>query len=99
MAIIEVKYFNTFLIKKIKDIVTASTQPTAPFANVPGGFTPVAADDWYIEESRIRGGYNNTSVDIGVKDYLVSEEDVQQRRGNTLIYSGIRSEEKTSELK
>ena len=53
---------------------------------------PMIADvdyDWYIEESRIRGGYNNTSVDFGVKAYLVSEEDVQQRRGNTLIYSGI----------
>lgn len=89
MAIIEVKYFNTFLIKKIKDIVTASTQPTAPFANVPGGFTPVAADDWYIEESRIRGGFNNTTVDFGVKAYLDEENTKQQHRFNTLIYSGV----------
>ncbi len=95
MAIIEVKYFNTFLIKKIKDIVTASPQPIAPYAtgtatgNVPGSYTPVAADDWYVEESRIRGGYNNTTVDFGVKAYLDEENTKQQHRFNTLIYSGI----------
>ena len=27
-------------------------------------------EDWYIEESRIRGGYNNTSTDYGVKAYI-----------------------------
>lgn len=95
MAIVEVKYFNTFLIKKIKDIVTASPQPIAPYAtgtatgNVPGSYTPVAADDWYVEESRIRGGYNNTTVDFGVKAYLDEENTKQQHRFNTLIYSGI----------
>ena len=95
MAIVEVKYFNTFLIKKIKDIVTASPQPIAPYAtgtatgSVPGSYTPVAADDWYVEESRIRGGYNNTTVDFGVKAYLDEENTKQQHRFNTLIYSGI----------
>ena len=89
MAIIEVKYFNTFLIKKIKNIVDQAVKPTAPFANVPGGYTPSAANDWYIEESRIRGGYNNTTVDFGVKAYLDEENTKQQHRFNTLIYSGI----------
>ncbi len=89
MAIIEVKYFNTFLIKKIKNIVDQAVKPTAPFANVPGGYTPNAATDWYIEESRIRGGYNNTTVDFGVKAYLDEENTKQQNRFNTLIYSGI----------
>ena len=45
--------------------------------------------DWYIEESRIRGGYNNTSTDYGVKAYIVEEQDAQTRRSNSLIYSGI----------
>jgi hypothetical protein len=45
--------------------------------------------DWMIEESRIRGGYNNTTVDFGVKAYVASDNDVQQRRSNTLIYSGL----------
>ena len=33
--------------------------------------------DWFIEESRIRGGYNNTSVDFGVKAYI-EEENVKK---------------------
>ena len=45
--------------------------------------------DWYIEETRIRGGYNNTSVDFGVKAYIV--EDFPQRESliSTMIFSGI----------
>jgi len=45
--------------------------------------------DWYIEEARIRGGYNNTTVDFGVKAYAVLETNTQQNRPNSLIYSGI----------
>jgi hypothetical protein len=45
--------------------------------------------NWFIEESRIRGGYNNTQVDYGVKAYIVEDEPDQQHRFNTLIYSGI----------
>ena len=45
--------------------------------------------NWFIEESRIRGGYNNTQVDYGVKAYIVEDEPEQQHRFNTLIYSGI----------
>ena len=54
--------------------------------------TPIVKNntfDWMIEESRIRGGYNNTTVDFGVKAYIASDNDVQQRRSNTLIYSGL----------
>tara|TARA_R110000751_G_scaffold19824_1_gene58875 strand:- start:932 stop:2365 length:1434 start_codon:yes stop_codon:yes gene_type:complete len=45
--------------------------------------------DWYIEESRIRGGYNNTTVDFGAKAYLTEEFPSAQHRFNSLIYSGI----------
>tara|TARA_R110002126_G_scaffold12951_5_gene55507 strand:- start:1299 stop:3002 length:1704 start_codon:yes stop_codon:yes gene_type:complete len=45
--------------------------------------------NWFIEESRIRGGYNNTQTDYGVKAYIVEEEPAQQHRFNSLIYSGI----------
>ena len=96
---IEVKYFNTFLIKKLVNVVNASSQPTAPYSDVPGGNTsvspsipPYAANttyDWYIEEARIRGGYNNTITDLGVKAYLDEPEPLQQSRFNSLIYSGI----------
>tara|TARA_A100001391_G_scaffold165279_1_gene125140 strand:+ start:7081 stop:8616 length:1536 start_codon:yes stop_codon:yes gene_type:complete len=66
--------------------------PNTGITNFPTWETPIIANttyDWYIEESRIRGGYNNTSVDFGVKAYIVEENDSQQRLSNSLIYSGI----------
>ena len=90
MAIIEVKYFNTFLIKKITNVVANNpTTPVAPYENVPAEYVAIPASDWYIEESRIRGGYNNLTVDFGVKAYLDEEKPLQQNRFNSLIYSGI----------
>ena len=99
MAIIEVKYFNTFLIKKLTTVVNANPKPTPPYASLPGGdgevvpvIPPYAATlttDWCVEESRIRGGYNNLTVDFGVKAYLDEENPLQQNRSSSLIYSGI----------
>ena len=43
----------------------------------------------YIEESRIFGGFNNDSAGYGVRAYINEEESIQQRRFNSLIYSGI----------
>ena len=89
-ATLEIKYFNTFWIKKMRSVVeNTPTAPVAPFANVPADFGSSTARDWYIEESRIRGGYNNTTVDFGVKAYLDESDPLQQHRFNTLIYSGI----------
>jgi hypothetical protein len=56
---------------------------------IPQDFDAVDANDWYIEEARIRGGYNNTSVDFGVKAYIVEDTFKQQHRISSLIYSGI----------
>jgi len=86
---IEVKYFNTFLIKKLANLVNAGSQPVVPYANVPRDYTENTTYDWYIEEARIRGGYNNTITDLGVKAYLDEPEPLQQSRFNSLIYSGI----------
>lgn len=47
------------------------------------------AEDWFIEESRIRGGYNNVSTDLGVRAFIVSESANRQNRNSSLIYSGI----------
>jgi hypothetical protein len=44
---------------------------------------------WYVEESRIKGGYNNTATDKGVKAFINEPEPQQQHRFNTLIYSGV----------
>ena len=84
---LEVGYFNSFYMKRLADLPagngeTGSTNYTSPT-------TSVIQEDWYIEESRIRGGYNNTSTDLGVKAYIVEDNDAQQRRKNSLIYSGI----------
>ena len=59
------------------------------FDNIPQAYNGDNDTDWLIEESRIRGGYNNTSVDYGVKAYLVEDEPNQQRRLSSLIHSGI----------
>ena len=96
---LEVGYFNSFYLKRIADIPV----PVGPTAIVPAQMpdttlvpypwvSPSAStleEDWYVEESRIRGGYNNTSTDLGVKAYIVEDNDAQQRRSNSLIYSGI----------
>ena len=59
------------------------------FDNIPGSYEGNTTLDWMIEESRIRGGYNNTSVDLGVKAYLVEDDSVQIHKFSGLIYSGI----------
>ena len=58
------------------------------FDQVPQIYTSNSGD-WFIEEARIRGGYNNTSVDFGVKAYAVDENPAGEVRNNALIYSGI----------
>jgi len=92
-AIIEVKYFNSFLLRKA---MPSSNEPTwNGSTGVPvaiGGFqrdTSEGVGSWVVEEARIRGGYNNTNVDYGVKAYLVEDEPNAVDRGNSLIYSGI----------
>jgi|TARA_R110000824_G_scaffold177895_4_gene357402 hypothetical protein len=90
-ATLELKYFNSFWLKKMKNIVDAAVKPTPPYANIPAAFAVSNgfADDWYIEEARIRGGYNNTIVDLGVKAYLAEQDAVQETRIASLIYSGL----------
>ena len=88
-ATLEVKYFNTFLLKKLETVVDKNPAIDEPYENVPYDYPADITNDWYIEESRIRGGFNNTTVDFGVKAYLDEEDPLQQHRFNTLIYSGI----------
>ena len=67
--------------------------PTYGFPLTPGIAYPGELSNsdlnWYVEESRIRGGYNNTVTDKGVKAYINEPEPQQQHRFNSLIYSGI----------
>ena len=84
---LEVGYFNSFYMKRLADLPYGNAETGATNYTAPP--TTVIEEDWYIEESRIRGGYNNTSTDLGVKAYIVEDNDAQQRRSNSLIYSGI----------
>ena len=84
---LEVGYFNSFYMKRLADLPTGNGETGSTNYTYPT--TSVVQEDWYIEESRIRGGYNNTSTDLGVKAYIVEDNDAQQRRKNSLIYSGI----------
>ncbi len=103
-AQIEVKYFNTFLLKKVSTTGSAAdgkiiyngsfgVPAQAATGGIQGGYPVILGQNnvnsWVIEESRIRGGYNNTSVDLGAKAYLIENEPSGVRRFNTLIYSGI----------
>ena len=60
--------------------------------NAPGGGTVANPSfnkqNYYIEESRIRGGFNNVQTDLGVKAYLNEKNPTQKHRVNALIYSG-----------
>ena len=101
MALIEVKYFNSFTLRKT---ITSNADGIIP-ANynikwfgsrgIPSDIGGYGANpdentlNWAIEESRIRGGYNNTSVSFGAKAYLVEDEPQGTIRGNAMIYSGI----------
>lgn len=73
---------------------TAATQISAavgPFPTSARASGPIVSktEDYYVEEARIRGGYNNLTVDFGVKAYLVEDNPNSQWRFNSLIYSGV----------
>jgi len=77
--------------------VGAATWPSLPWNPVGYPKFPLLASftnasngvSWYIEESRIRGGYNNKQVDFGPKAYLSESEDTELSLSNGLIYSGL----------
>tara|TARA_Y100000592_G_scaffold62597_1_gene97741 strand:+ start:5339 stop:6556 length:1218 start_codon:yes stop_codon:yes gene_type:complete len=50
---------------------------------------PEQSNRIYIEESRIKGGFNEDFVSIGPKAHLVDENYSETRRDNSLIFSGI----------
>jgi hypothetical protein len=97
-ATIEVKYFNSFLLKnqeRTPDTGVIGGVVWNGSFGIPqplGGFQQqvvTANEVWYIEESRIRAGYNNTSTDYGVRAYIVEDNPSQSTRFNSMIYSGI----------
>ncbi len=96
-ALIEVKYFNSFIVKKVVTSGGVATWPGIPwdpcndalcYPSWPGSAVS-GSYQWYIEESRIRGGYNNTETGYGVRAYITEENDDEIVSSNSLTYSGI----------
>lgn len=94
-SIIDIKYFNSFLLKKTVNGVDEKSSwsglPWNPsqYPNFPISIDYGSSYNWYIEESRIRGGFNNTEVDLGVKAYVTEDIDDERFRSNSLMHSGL----------
>jgi hypothetical protein len=91
--ILEVDFYNSYILQENQvSNGFGLTGPGWPGPWYPGplSFASNALQyNWYVEEGRIRGGYNNTSTDLGVRAYLDEEYPLQQNRISTLIYSGV----------
>ena len=72
-ATLEICYFNTFIL--------AGGADETGLKNKPGR--------WHIEESRIKGGFNEKSVDYGVRAHIVDRNHASRIRTNAMIYSGV----------
>ena len=91
---LEVKYFNSFVLAKTVNTLNNPVwrNSVSTDVNLKPATTPRAVLDtrnWYIEEARITGGYNNTTVDFGAKAYIVSDETRAANKASGLIYSGV----------
>ena len=45
--------------------------------------------NWFVEESRIRGGYNNVQTGLSPRAFLASDDNKQEVLANSIIYSGV----------
>ena len=69
----EIGYFNSIFIKGENFALTSN----------------IAGQRYYIEEARIKGGFNETPMDPGVRAYAVNDDYTVINRKNAMIYSGI----------
>lgn len=105
---INVKYFNSFVLKKNINAITSGRAAYAPvfsglpwdpagypsfsasgFASPSGRIANNSVRNWIIEESRLKGGFNETQTGYGVRAYLREDSNEGKVRENALIYSGI----------
>ncbi len=64
------------------------TNYPAASTNIPNQCS-IDETNFYLEEARIEGGFNNVETGYGARAFLDEEEPIQQHRFNALIYSGI----------
>lgn len=81
-ATIEVRYFNSFILRKTVDDENSDRAAYKPDETT-------ESKNWLIEESRIKGGFAETSVDFGVRAFLVAETNTGSIRSSGLIHSGV----------
>lgn len=92
----EIKYFNSFWLKKLQDSGGEAVWAGVPYNDAGQSEWPVYpnaatidSENWYIEECRIKGGFNESFYNQGAKAYINEENIVQQRRSSSLIHSGV----------
>ena len=85
---LEISYFNSVILKP--DTLVANV-PTNALNLTPFTISDATSQtgDWHIEESRIKGGFNEDSMGFGVKAYITETNDEQSVLKNSLIYSGV----------
>ena len=76
--------FQNGVVNKIEKGVTLTLSASVPYA-----LNPSSANEWHIEESRIKGGFNESAIDYGPKAYAVDKKYNRKHRENAMIYSGI----------
>ena len=80
----------TLIVNKAQKIEKGVTLTFSKANAYPTGTNTQASDkEWHIEESRIKGGFNEKTVDFGVKAYVVDKKYNRNHRKNAMIYSGI----------
>ena len=97
---IGVKFYNSFWLKRVEQNTAGGTPkwpglpwnpqgyPTFPWGAVTNQST-AGSKNWYVEESRVKGGFNNSTLSLGVRAYVVNENKDQLNRSQSLIYSGV----------
>ncbi len=102
-TIIPTKYYNSFWLKKIeadggtspstnqdKPIWPGLPSDIAPndYPEFPGQADVTDLNNWFIEETRIKGGYNENAMILGNKAFINLDNPRQTHRASSLIYSG-----------
>ena len=84
---------NTNLVEYDKSLnFTKATNTAKPKSNVQTTsvvFSNTLGSNFVVEESRIRGAFNNQPVELGVRAFLRNEDNASKIRTNALVYSGI----------
>jgi len=68
---------------------TSTARPKSNCYNINSVFDDNDGSNWIIEESRIRGGFNNAFSDIGIRAFAKTDSNSAVYRNSGLIYSGI----------